>query len=87
MADKEQIVIDGVDVKKCDFFLPSNKYCGLYSTGCRFVLNCHFKQLARKTQECEELKDKLAVTQFNLEQKCKVLKDVGVGRKRQNNEK
>ena len=58
MTDKEQIMIDGVGVKKCDFFLLSNKYCGLYSTGCRFVPNCHFKQLARKTQECEELKEK-----------------------------
>lgn len=58
MTDKEQIIIDGIAVRNCDFFLSSNKYCGLYSTGCRFVPNCHFKQLARKTQECEELRKK-----------------------------
>lgn len=56
MTDKEQIIIHEIDVKNCNFFLSSNKYCGLYSTGCRFVPDCDYKQLANKTQECEELK-------------------------------
>lgn len=55
MTDKEQIIIDGVDVKNCNFFLSSNKYCGLYSTGCRFVPDCYYKQLARKTQELKTI--------------------------------
>ena len=52
--DKEQIIIHGVDVSKC-----RNKYiCYLYETTryCEKNPNCYFKQLSRKTQECEELK-------------------------------
>ena len=55
MTDKEQIIVDGVDVKNCNFFLSSNKYCGLYSTGCRFVPDCDYKKLARKTQELKTI--------------------------------
>ena len=45
---------------------------------CKDNPNCYYKQLARKTQECEELKEKLNTVQFNFEQKCNVLKDIGV---------
>lgn len=51
MTDKEQIIIDGVDVSKCKY-LP---YCNDKQGNCAFEPNCYFKQLARKTQECEEL--------------------------------
>ena len=30
--------------------------CKIYSKDCKYNNNCHFKQLARKTQECEDLK-------------------------------
>lgn len=43
MTDKEQIMINGVDVSKCEY----NPECF-----CKKI----FKQLQRKTQECEELK-------------------------------
>ena len=89
--DKEQIMIDGVDVSgcegidlslhplaKCKFLKFKTSDGGIAGIWCFDHTKCNFKQLARKTQECERLKDKLAVTQFNLEQKCKVLKDVGV---------
>ena len=89
--NKEQIMIDGVDVSECIFLDIVNErpWCdnvnisAIGKSQCPYVdcyknPDCYYKQLARKTQECEELKDKLAVTQFNLEQKCKVLKDVGV---------
>lgn len=57
MADKEQIIIDGVNVKRCEFAEESattpkcriNDYihCDGYT--------CYYKQLQRKTAECEEL--------------------------------
>ena len=62
MPDKEQIIIDGVDVSGCEY--ACNTAFG--KNGCKHPMmkniycfknpNCYFKQLARKTQECEELK-------------------------------
>ena len=66
MTDKEQIMINGVNVGGCKYLNTfsdcdgyhyycdladdiKNEYCGYYK-------DCYFKQLARKTQECEELK-------------------------------
>ena len=55
MTDKEQIIIDGVDVRNCKFFLPSDKYCGgvdstvVWSLSCEDYPNCYYKQLVRKT--------------------------------------
>lgn len=62
MTDKKQIIIHGIDVSKCKFYRPGsfptdceinpvNAYCESPTSS-----NCYFKQLARKTQECEELK-------------------------------
>ena len=72
MTDKERIIIDGLDVNKCKHFcleqqipdLPLagfSKICGeeYIAKECKNNSNCYFKQLARKTQECEELKKKL----------------------------
>lgn len=63
MTEKEQIIIDGVDVSGCEYLecgmcnaeRDNDGYtdCECYSSECS---NCYFKQLARKTQECEELK-------------------------------
>lgn len=57
--NKEQIIIDGVNVRKCESYNPLGNYsCG----GCRRCeerSDCDFKQLAHKTQECEELKRKV----------------------------
>ena len=52
MNNKEQIIIDGVDVSGCKY-LP---YCNDKQGNCGFEPGCYFKQLAHKTQECEELK-------------------------------
>ena len=71
MRDK-QIMIDGVDVSGCkgfyihdrsttniDYWMygqcKSSKEYGCY---CRNNPNCYYKQLARKTQECEQIKEK-----------------------------
>lgn len=56
MADKEKIEIDGVDVSGCSYYNPLGNYnCG-GTKKCSQWTNCYFKQLARKTQECEALK-------------------------------
>lgn len=66
MIDKEQIIVNGVDVSKCFHYEKENKEytCRLNHTPfhyrhCEENPNCYFKQLARKTQECEELKRKI----------------------------
>ena len=81
MTDKEQIMIDGVDVSECRFhqieaneLYPKAHYCGsIENTFCENNSNCDFKQLARKTQECEQLKEDYA----ELEQECERLKKYG----------
>ena len=77
MTDKEQIIIDGVDVSKCEFYMHYDY--GKFSHGCSLhkdmfglpvccdiadcCKDCYFKQLARKTQECEELKKQLETSE------------------------
>ena len=64
--DKEQIIIDGVDVSGCISFDKDNEYnicCYedtrgdkiLFANFCVENKNCYYKQLARKTQECKEI--------------------------------
>lgn len=66
---KQQTIIDGVDVKECDWLWlntekPYNSRCfkfkDVYSQceDCKKYPNCYYKLLARKTQECKELKEK-----------------------------
>lgn len=81
---KEQIIIDGVDVKNCNFFLPSNKYCGLYSTGCKFVTECYYKQLVNKTQECEELKSQIDADYEYYSQQLKILRNIIENKEKRN---
>lgn len=63
MTDKEQIIIDGVDVRGCkDRYCGTN--CGNTGLSCPDIMyennaNCYYKQLQRKEQECEELKRQL----------------------------
>ena len=65
MTDK-QIIIDGVDVSGCEFYNKDDKTCrevnGKYDTDiCEFDKcknsDCNYKQLKRKEQECEKLKE------------------------------
>lgn len=71
MTDK-QIIIDGVDISKCKHYDEIFNYCDQSYLGeggllkntknpkrCECSPNCYFKQLARKTQECEEFKYKI----------------------------
>lgn len=69
MTDK-QIIIDGVDVKDC-YYYNNGKCLGCYALNkkncistygiCKEIDDCHCKQLKRKEQECEELKETLKV--------------------------
>lgn len=65
--DNEQMIIDGVDVSGCISFDKNSEYniCCCddiredkipFANFCVENKNCYFKQLARKTQECEALK-------------------------------
>ena len=60
MTDK-QIIIDGVDVIGCEYFLKYGHSCDLmHPFGfCSQTSNCHYKQLKRKEQECERLKEEI----------------------------
>lgn len=77
MTDKEQIIIDGIDVSECRYsyreYLTNKIKCSLdgffYCESLSLCegKNCCFKQLARKTQECEELKEKLSAANLEIE--------------------
>ena len=67
MTDKEQRIVDGVDVSSC---AACNLNCGIpqcseffkhfpSSIYCRDNANCLFKQLARKTHECEQKDERI----------------------------
>ena len=62
MTDKIEVIIDGVDVSECEHL----QYKGCNFAQCLIKMasfdlkcegyNCYYKQLKRKEQECEELK-------------------------------
>ena len=62
MTDKE-IIIDGVDVSRCkEYIWALSHVCNLVNGRtdkfqCNYYPNCYFKQLKRKEQECEKLKE------------------------------
>lgn len=60
--DLKPIIVTGVDVSKCEF-LTKTGHCrahmsimGIDTNKCKCFPNCHFKQLKRKEQENEELR-------------------------------
>ena len=65
MTDKEQVVIDGVDVSGCEYACNTAfgkngcKHSMMKNIYCSKNPNCYFKQLQRKTAECEELKKEI----------------------------
>ena len=71
MTDK-QIIIDGIDISKCKHYDEVFNYCDQSYLGeggllkntknpkrCECSPNCYYKQLKRKEQECEELKEEI----------------------------
>ena len=70
MTDK-QIIIDDVDVSKCEFYCE--EYCTLsndrnerlpFAEKCTGYSDCCYKQLKHKEQECEKLKQILTEIKF-----------------------
>ena len=83
MTGEEQIIIDGVDVSGCTFINFPN--CMAYHEPCDKFPNCIYRQLARKTQECDELiseKDfylqKIEVLEQECEQKDKEINKLNI---------
>lgn len=76
--DKEQIIIDGVDVSGCSYYNPLGNYnCG-GTKKCSQWSNCYFKQLSRKTQECEKYKQTLdEIKEYTRKQFCDNCEDIG----------
>lgn len=75
MTDKQRI-INGVDVSECEFLwkekLPK-RFCnnGNLDCDCNSNPNCYYKQLKRKEQECEGLKEEL--------RECRIgIKDISI---------
>ena len=58
MADKEQIIIDSVNVAGCVRLQDDKISCDLGGE-CKGWGNCYYKQLKRKEQECEKLNNKI----------------------------
>ena len=82
--NKEQIIIDGVDVSECAIYRSSHTrtLCcsGIYCKEQQFY-NCYFKQLARKTQECEELKEEYTELKLENKELYRILADLKEVRK------
>ena len=64
MTDKEEIIIDGVNIIDCnDYYVEQETdqvKCDLSGEYCRENKNCYFKQLARSEARVKELEEKLA---------------------------
>src|SRR5574344_572186 len=63
MTEENKIICNGVDVRKCEFLYKEDEWlCDCVKSGgsglCKDNATCNFKQLARKEQECEQLKQK-----------------------------
>ena len=72
MSKEEPIIIDGVDVSEClfyqsnfeeDYDVKIKHFCSNWHNSCESAnnSNCYYKQLARKTQECDIWKNQVLV--------------------------
>lgn len=84
---KKQIIIDDIDVSECEHITYKDSFnpmCGNTGICCYGRKNCYFKQLAHKTQECEEYKKRagcfkdvnkqLGYKYLTIKQECESLK-------------
>lgn len=80
MTDKEQIIIDGVDVSNCEYYKQA--FTGFICTNpnksndCSKNPDCYFKQLARKTQEYEELKFCTEILSFKYKKCYSIIEEI-----------
>lgn len=84
MTEKEQIIIDGVNVSGCKFFndITESYYC--FGIPCKDRPNCDYKQLARKTQECEKLKSQVDEDYNYYTTELKTLRDIISNKEKRN---
>ena len=78
MTDK-QIIIDGIDVSECKHFENADQEmcCELTCCGgCRGI-NCYYKQLKAKEQECERTKERLESFQKDYSKLYQVVENKG----------
>ena len=86
MEDNE-IIIHSVDVSEClfyqsnfeeDYDVKIKHFCSNWHNSCESVnnSNCYFKQLARKTQECEKLKSQVDEDYNYYTTELKTLRDI-----------
>ena len=84
---KKQIIIDGVDVSGCcqymprymeDYDIDTLDYCRYHFKPCKDVdvKYCYYKQLARKEQECEELKEDIERWKSNFNGKVSAIEEL-----------
>ena len=67
MTTDKQIIIDGVDVISCNHFDMNFKHCDILGRLCREHNICYYKQLKRKEQECERLKEEVQYLKSEIE--------------------
>ena len=71
--EHKPIYLDGVDVSGCKYLnkvVNEEPYCNIdeeHLYTCSSDENCDYKQLARKTQECESLKEEIEVLKDNFD--------------------
>ena len=54
MIDKNELLIQKIDIDVSDCMYLDGNYCPNHDTKCDFVDNCYFREYKRKMQECEE---------------------------------
>ena len=69
MTNKKQIIIDGVDVSECECLKYDKIGCSVDDCYC-LGNDCYYKQLARKTQENEQLQEENEKLRMELCNQC-----------------
>lgn len=80
MTDK-QIIIDGVDVSGCPYYIDSEGDCSSHDCECIKCIHnvCFYKDYKAKEQECEELKKQLKQAEQKLAEKDKEIERLKQG--------
>lgn len=99
MTDKEQIMINGVDVSECEHLTYQLEedgqyywFCNIAPAGgpdeCEYKPKCSYKKalrkLARKTQECEKLKSQMDEDYNYYTTELKTLRDIISNKEKRN---
>ena len=85
--ENKKIYVDGVDVSGCkEYIWALSHVCNLVNGRtdkfeCNYYPNCYFKQLARKTQECEGIKEECEALKLENKELYRILADLKEERK------